>query len=106
MKNGIAFSSGGWRGKVGDDFTEENVARVARAFVLCLFQQRPSHEIFKVAIGFDGRADSRGVCISYCEDFVGKWNLRPVKLWNCADPCAFVRHLAQWLYVGNYGDWG
>lgn len=59
MKNGIAFSSGGWRGKVGDDFTEENVARVARAFVLCLFQQRPSHEIFKVAIGFDGRADSR-----------------------------------------------
>ena len=59
MKNGIAFGPSGWRGMLGDDCTEENVARIAHAFVRYLFQQHLSAEIFKVAIGFDGRTSSR-----------------------------------------------
>ncbi len=58
MKNDIAFGPSGWRGIVGDDCTEENIARIARAFVRYLFQQRLSAEIVKVAIGFDGRTSS------------------------------------------------
>ena len=57
MKNGIAFGSAGWRGKLDDDFAEENVARIAHAFVRYLSQQHPSAKC-KVAIGFDGRTSS------------------------------------------------
>ena len=60
MMNGIAFGSAGWRGRIGDDFTEENVARIAHAFACCLSQQHPSPAKRKVAVGFDGRKNSDG----------------------------------------------
>jgi phosphomannomutase len=52
----IVFGTDGWCGVMGDDFTEENVARVAKAFVHYLTQKNPRQ--LKVAVGFDGRKDS------------------------------------------------
>ncbi len=59
MKRDIAFSSGGWLGIVNDDFTEQNVVRVAQAFVRYFFQSRRAPATFKVTVGYDGRKNSR-----------------------------------------------
>ncbi len=58
MRKNLAFDSVGWRGRLGDDFTEENVVRIVHAFVRYLSQQHPLFAKYKVAIGFDGRASS------------------------------------------------
>ena len=59
MKNDIAFGPDGWLGTLGSDFTENNVVRVANALIRYLFQKSPSREKSKVAIGFDGRKNSK-----------------------------------------------
>lgn len=59
MKEGIAFGAQGWQGRINEDFTEENIARVSHAFVRYLFQISPSPVTPKAAIGFDGRKNSK-----------------------------------------------
>lgn len=57
MKKQIAFGADGWCGVMGEDFTDENVIRVAKAFAK--FVTSISAEQIKVAVGFDGRKDSK-----------------------------------------------
>ena len=57
MNKQIAFGMDGWCGVMGDDFTEENVIRVAKAFAEYLTSNN-SNQI-QVAVGFDGRKDSK-----------------------------------------------
>ena len=55
--NSIKFGSNGWRGIVGTSFTEENLQRVAHAFSrYCISKSEIGN---KVAVGFDGRQNSR-----------------------------------------------
>ncbi len=54
--NTIKFGNDGWRALVGDVFNEENLVRVAEAFVRYL--QSISAITKPVAIGFDGRTNS------------------------------------------------
>lgn len=58
MKNGIAFGPTGWRARLGDDFTEENVIRITHALIRYLTQQNSSPTKNKAVIGFDGRTSS------------------------------------------------
>jgi phosphomannomutase len=58
MKKGIAFGSTGWRGRLGDNFTEENVILITHAFIRYLNQQYSSPTKYKVVNGFDGRTRS------------------------------------------------
>jgi len=56
-KSGIAFGTDGWRGILGQDMIPDTVAVVAQAFAEYLHQKRATP---MVAVGFDGRAFSRG----------------------------------------------
>ncbi|MGA7160705.1 MAG: hypothetical protein WBZ48_06865 [Bacteroidota bacterium] len=60
MKNDIALSSSGWQGAVDDGLTEENILQWAQAFIRYLFQSRGMQATVRVAIGYDGRKNSRG----------------------------------------------
>ena len=55
----ITFGADGWCGVAGEDVTDENVARVASAFLNYLRSAYPAGHQIKVAIAFDGRKDSR-----------------------------------------------
>ncbi len=57
MNKQIAFGMDGWCGVTGDDFTEENVIRVAKAFAEYLTSNNSNQT--QVAVGFDGRKDSK-----------------------------------------------
>jgi phosphomannomutase len=57
MNKQIAFGMAGWCGVMGDDFTEENVIRVAKAFAEYLASNNSTQ--IQVAVGFDGRKDSK-----------------------------------------------
>jgi phosphomannomutase len=59
MNKQIAFGIDGWCGVMGDDFAEENVIRVAKAFAEYLTSNN-SNQIL-VAVGFDGRKDSKAI---------------------------------------------
>ena len=73
MKRDIAFSSGGWQGIVNDDFTEENVVRVAQAFVRYFFQSRRAPATFKVAVGYRWPKEFKRSCFSCRENISGEW---------------------------------
>ena len=55
----ITFGTDGWCGVAGEDVTDEHVARVAYAFLDHLRSSYPTGHQLKLAIAFDGRADSR-----------------------------------------------
>ncbi|MFA5832676.1 MAG: phosphoglucomutase [Bacteroidota bacterium] len=57
MKQTIKFGNDGWRALVGEHFNEENLFRVAEAFVRYLQSENLSSK--PVAVGFDGRVLSR-----------------------------------------------
>ncbi len=57
MNKQIAFGMDGWCGVMGDDFTEENVIRVAKAFAEYLTLNNSNQT--QAAVGFDGRKDSK-----------------------------------------------
>ncbi len=57
MNTQTAFGMDGWCGVMGDDFTEENVIRVANAFAEYLTSNNSNQA--QVAVGFDGRKDSK-----------------------------------------------
>lgn len=57
MNKQIAFGMDGWCGVMGDDFTEENVIRVAKAFAEYLTLNNSNQT--RAAVGFDGRKDSK-----------------------------------------------
>lgn len=57
MNKQIVFGTDGWCGVMGDDFTEENVIRVAKAFAEYLTSNNSNQT--HVAVGFDGRKDSK-----------------------------------------------
>ena len=57
MNKQIVFGMDGWCGVMGDDFIEENVVRVARAFAAYLTSNHSSQR--QVAVGFDGRKNSK-----------------------------------------------
>ncbi len=50
-KAGIQFGTDGWRAVIGDEFTFDNVARVAQAYAEYLLEQQGS----KVVVGYDTR---------------------------------------------------
>jgi phosphomannomutase len=52
----IKFGTDGWRAKMADDFTVENVQRVAQASARYFKEMFP--ENLKIAIGYDGRKNS------------------------------------------------
>ena len=56
LKSDITFRRDGWRAVIGEGFNEENVIRIAEAFVRYL--QTRSRTAASVAIGFDGRKNS------------------------------------------------
>ncbi|MDE3057487.1 MAG: hypothetical protein KGJ59_05985 [Bacteroidota bacterium] len=58
MDSTVVFGTGGWLGVIGEDFTDENLLRVADAFVRYLSEKEKS-ESHVVAVGYDGRKDSR-----------------------------------------------
>ena len=55
----ITFGTDGWCGVAGEDVSDENVARVAFAFLDYLRSTYPAGHQIKIAIAFDGRKDSR-----------------------------------------------
>jgi phosphomannomutase len=57
MNKEIAFGMDGWLGVMGDDFTDKNVIRVAKAFAEYLTSNNSNQT--QVAVGFDGRKDSK-----------------------------------------------
>ena len=57
MSQKIKFGNDGWRALVGEYFTEENLFRVAEAFIRYLQAEHLSEQ--PVAIGFDGRSNSQ-----------------------------------------------
>lgn len=56
MKVNIKFGTDGWRGVISDNFTFENVRRVAQA-IAKFYNQKLANEIYrpKIAVGFDTR---------------------------------------------------
>lgn len=56
MARKIKFGNDGWRALLGETFNEENLSRVAEAFVRYLQSEKLSDK--PVAVGFDGRQNS------------------------------------------------
>ncbi|MHB9155563.1 MAG: phosphoglucomutase/phosphomannomutase family protein, partial [Endomicrobiales bacterium] len=56
-KTDIRFGTDGWRGVIADDFTLENVQRVARAIALHVREEAKDNAL--VTVGYDTRFHSR-----------------------------------------------
>ena len=61
----ITFGNDGWRAILGEVFNEENLFRVAEAFIRYLQSEHLASK--PVAVGFDGRNDSK----QFAELFAG-----------------------------------
>lgn len=53
MKQKIKFGTGGWRAIIGDDFTKENVQRVAAGISMYAYKQRKMEK--PIVVGYDNR---------------------------------------------------
>lgn len=62
MSEGIRFGTGGWRAVIGEDFTAENVRRVARAIALMAIEDGAAEK--PIPIGYDRR---------FLSDTAAKW---------------------------------
>jgi len=67
--NTIKFGNDGWRALTGDLFNEENLIRVAEAFVRYLQSSNPAPK--PVAIGFDGRTNSNQLAALFAQILSG-----------------------------------
>ena len=67
----IKFGTGGWRAVIGDDFTRENISKVAQAISDILAQDGKTDK--PIMIGFDRRflseADTEDLASSYMTAF-------------------------------------
>lgn len=64
----IKFGTGGWRGIIGDDFTRDNVRRVA--YAICLLAREQGKDDTPVVIGYDRRFLSQPASIWAAEVLV------------------------------------
>ncbi len=67
-KHKITFGTDGWRGLLGSALTQENIERVAQAFGTYINQRGKTK---KVAIGYDGRAQSDSFATAFAEVLSG-----------------------------------
>ena len=90
----IAFGTGGWRAVIGDEFTRENIRRVACAVAMRMKKEGVAEEGF--AIGYDRRFLSRESAIWFSEVMAGAGV--PLLFVNLAAPTPqimfTVRHLS------------
>ena len=49
----IKFGTGGWRAEIGQEFTMENIQKIAQG--LCTYIKQNKQEDFPVIIGYDRR---------------------------------------------------
>lgn len=69
MNPKLKFGNDGWRALTGDIFNEENLYRVAEAFIRYLDSEKLSSR--PVAVGFDGRAHSKEYAQQFAETLSG-----------------------------------
>ena len=88
MKTEIKFGTGGWRAVIGDDFTSENVRRVAAGVLKLMQTQKKTDK--PVVIGYDRR---------FLSENAAKWVAEVlaaggIKIWflNRSAPTPFVMH--------------
>ena len=86
----IKFGTGGFRGIIGDDFTKENVSRIAQS--LCNIVNKKNF-IRETVIGYDNRFLSPETAKWMAEVFAGN-NIK-VKLLNSASPTPTVMYLVE-----------
>ena len=61
----VKFGTGGWRAIIGEEFTKENIQKLALA--LCLKIKAEHVEDHEIVIGYDRRFLSKGGCIKWCD---------------------------------------
>lgn len=66
----IKFGTGGWRAVIGEDFTKENIQKLAKALADKMFDEDVAQR--GIAIGYDRRFLSRESAIWACEVFAGE----------------------------------
>jgi phosphomannomutase len=71
MKNEIKFGTGGWRAIIGEDFTKENICRVATGIAKLIHQQHKEDR--PVIIGYDRR---------FLSDSAAKWVAEVLVFYN------------------------
>lgn len=98
MKTEIKFGTGGWRALIGEQFTKENVMRVAMGILKLMEKENKTNK--PVIIGFDRR---------FLSENAAKWVAEVlteggIKVWflNRSAPTPFVMHtvLKEKLYFG------
>ena len=55
MSSDIKFGTDGWRAIIAEDFTFENVRRVAKSTAAYFENHRPTHSQKRIVIGYDRR---------------------------------------------------
>lgn len=94
----IKFGTGGWRAVIGEEFTKENIQKLALA--LCLKMKAERVEQKEMVIGYDRRFLSKEAVIWVCQIF-GREGIR-VKFVNRSSPTPLVMFYVM-RYDLNYG---
>ncbi|MDD4792135.1 MAG: phosphoglucomutase/phosphomannomutase family protein, partial [Firmicutes bacterium] len=76
----ISFGTGGWRGIIGDNFTFENVRRVAKALSILAKSKCSSPK--PIVVGYDMRFMSR----SFAEAFAEVLAYEGIEVWLMSGP--------------------
>jgi phosphomannomutase len=90
MNNVIKFGTDGWRGRIADDFTFENVRRCAQGFATYLVKQRKAG--LPVVVGYDRRFASEDFAAACAEVMAG--NGFHVWLTETATPTPVISYAA------------
>ena len=73
----IIFCTDGWRGRIGEDYTFDNVRRCAQGFANYLRDfAKPAALVCGVVIGHDKRFSGRGLCPGCGRSYHRQWYSR------------------------------
>jgi len=89
----IKFGTGGWRAVIGDDFTRENICKVAQAVSDILIQDKKTDK--PVMIGFDRRFLSEAAVKWLCEVFAAN-GISTLRM-NRSAPSPLIMHTVMKL---------
>ncbi len=91
MPQNIKFGTDGWRGKIADDYTFDNVRRCAQGFASYLIKNRPADQW--IVVGYDKRFQSEEFAVSVAEVLAG--NGINVYLTESATPTPVISYSAK-----------
>lgn len=96
--NDIKFGTGGWRARIGEEFTQENVERVARAIAVMVVREGKTGK--PIVIGYDNRFLSEEAAV-WVAEVLNSFGIKIIYI-NTPVPTPLVMHYVKHhnLYYG------